>query len=509
MRRWLPTSALLFLVRAATAQQAEFKDLDAWVEKALKDWQTPGLTLTIVRHDSVLVAKGYGAREAGKPDRVDQNTVFSIGSCSKAFTSAVVTSLVSEKRIEFDDLALKYLPWFRLWDPWVTSQVTVRDLMAHRVGADLFIENRLWPFVTSMRDLVERGGRQQPAVGFRERYRYSNNLFVAAGLVAEAATGKSWAQNVQERLFDPLGMASSSAKISTVLQNPNRAAPHQLKADGSMMALPWASWPDSVLGPTGGINSSAHDMSQWLRFQLGHGAIGGKRLIDSAVFQEMHTPHTPVRGGPVEAAYWFAHVDEKDLQTRFWNYGLAWFVVDYRNRPLVWHGGTINGFRCAIAMLPEEGAGMYVGVNRVSLLPPAVMLTVLDRLIGGPSRDWNAVFLRESKLQADDAAKAAQAKVAGRVPNTRPSLPLSGYAGRFENEAFGPATVELAGDGLVLRVGPFRGTLEHWHYDTFKVTWSAPVPGSTWATFSLDPGAAVQSVSVESLADFVRSRKGS
>ncbi|MEO8453283.1 MAG: serine hydrolase domain-containing protein, partial [Gemmatimonadota bacterium] len=425
MRLWLSIPALVLLTRAAGAQQADFRDLDGFIEKALKEWQTPGLTLTIVRHDSVLLAKGYGVREAGKPERVDENTVFSIGSCSKAFTSALVAGLVSDKRIEFDDLALKYLPWFRLWDPWVTSQVTVRDLLAHRVGADLFIENRLWPFATSMRDLVDRGGRQQPAVGFRERYRYSNNMFVAAGLVVEAATGTSWSDNVQQRLFDPIGMRSSSARIATVLENPNRASPHALR-NGAPAPLPWASWPDSVLGPTGGINSSAQDMSQWLRLQLGHGAIGGRRLIDSAAFQQMHTPHTPVRGGPVEAAYWFAHVDEKDLQTRFWNYGLGWFVVDYRNRPLIWHGGSINGFRCAIALLPEEGAAMYVGVNRISLLPPAVMFTVLDRLIGGESRDWNAVFRREAQAQADDAVRVAEARNASRVANTRPSLALAG-----------------------------------------------------------------------------------
>ena len=244
-----------------------------------------------------------------------------------------------------------------------------------------------------------------------------------------------------------------------------------------------------------------------LRFQLGHGTIAGRRLIDSAVFQEMHTPHTPVRGGPVEAAYWFAHVDEKDLQTRFWNYGLAWFVVDYRNRPLVWHGGTINGFRCAIAMLPEEAAGMYVGVNRMSLLAPAVMFTVLDRLIGGRGRDWNAVFLREAKLQAEDAARATQARIASRVPNTRPSLALTGYAGQFDNEAFGPARVGTANEGLTLRVGPYRGVLEHWHYDTFRVAWTAPTPGATWASFSLDGSGAVRAVTIESLGDFIRSRE--
>jgi CubicO group peptidase (beta-lactamase class C family) len=503
MRRSLVLLVLLARAVAVHAQDPVVRDLDGWITRALAEWKTPGLTLAIVRHDSVLMAKGFGVKEAGKSDPIDENTVFSIGSCSKAFTSALVVGLAAEKRLNLDDLALTYLPWFRLWDPYVTSQVTVRDLMAHRVGSDLFIENRLWPFATSMRDLVLRGGRQQPAVGFRERYRYSNNMFVAAGLVAEAVTGKQWADAVAERIFEPLGMRTSSASIATVLRNPNRATPHEL-ADGRPVPGRWDAWPDSLLGPTGGINSSAHDMAQWLRFQLGQGRLGDKRLIDSSVFHEMHTPHTPVRGGPVEAAYWFAHVNESDLQTRFWNYGLAWFVHDYRNRPIVWHGGSINGFRCAIAMLPDENAGMYVGVNRISLLPPAVMLTVLDRLIGGPSRDWNAIFHHESDAQAADLARAAAARVAARVPNTKPSIALAGYGGRFTNPAFGPLTIAAGNAGLTVAAGPYRGSLEHWHYDTFKITWSTPVPGTTWATFTLDQSAAVRAVTIESLAEFTR-----
>jgi CubicO group peptidase (beta-lactamase class C family) len=487
----------------AASQPAPLSGLDSWIAKAMTEWQTPGLTLAVVRRDTVLLAKGYGVREIGKPDPVDAETVFSIGSCSKAFTATLVAGLVGEGRLGWEDRAIDHLAWFRLWDPWVTEQVTIRDLLAHRVGADLFTENRLWPFARDMRDLVLRGGRQQPAVGFRERYRYSNNMFVAAGLVVEAVTGKPWSVNVAERTYQPLGMRSSSASVAEVLRNPNRAIPHELR-QGRLIPGRWEAMPDSIIGPTGGINSSAGDMARWLRLQLGRGAIDGRRLIDSGAFGELHLQHTPVRGGPVEAAYWFAHVAGRDLETRNWAYALGWFVVDYRDRQLVWHGGTVNGFRCAIAFLPDLGVGMYVGVNRVSLLPPAVMLTVLDRLIGGEGRDWNAIFLRESRLQAEDAAKEQATRLAARVPGTRPSLAAERYAGEYQEPAFGSARVTWDGQQLGLEVGPYRGRLEHWHHDTFQVTWRAPVESITWATFGLDRAGAVDRVAIESLGEFRR-----
>ncbi len=488
---------------AASAQTRPLDGLDDFIARALRDWNTPGLTLAVVHRDSVLLAKGYGVRELGLPEAVDQNTLFSVGSCSKAFTSATVAGLVADGRLGWEDRVVDHLPWFRLWDPWVSNQVTVRDLMAHRVGSDLSVENRIWPFASSMKDLVLRGGRQQPMSGFRERYHYSNNMFVAAGLVAEAASGQPFAQVLRHRILGPLGMTSTRVSIAEALATPNRATPHDAAGERVVPGR-WDRWPDSVLLPTGGVSSTARDMSEWLRFQLGRGTVNKREVVDSVAFDQMHIPHTPVRGGPVEAAYWFAHVDAADLQTRHWAYGLAWFVTDYRDQPLVWHGGTINGFRCAIAMLPELQVGMYVGVNRISLLPPAVMLTVLDRFIEGKGPDWNAVFLREARLQADDAAKAAAARNAARKTGTSPSLALERYEGRYENPAFGPMTVTSANGRLRARLGPFDGDLSHWHFDTFELSWAYGI--RRLVTFTLDGEGRPSAALVENMGEFAASR---
>ncbi len=495
--------AALWQGRAASAQARPLDGLDAFIARALKDWNTPGLTLAVVHRDSVLLARGYGVRQLGLPETVDQNTLFSIGSCSKAFTSATIAGLVADGRLGWEDRVVDHLPWFRLWDPWVTEQVTVRDLMAHRVGSDLTIENRLWPFASSMKDLVLRGGRQEPMSGFRERYHYSNNMFVAAGLVAEATSGRPFAEVLHERILDPLGMTSTRVSIQEALATPNRASPHDLVGDRVVTGR-WDRWPDSTLLPTGGVSSTARDMAQWLRFHLGRGSLDRRPVVDTTPFDQMHIPHTPVRGGPVEAAYWFAHVEAADLQTRHWAYGLGWFVTDYRDQPLVWHGGTINGFRCAIGMVPELQLGVYVGVNRITLLPPAVMFTVLDRFIGGEGRDWNAVFLREARLQADDASKAAAARRAARTTGTSPSLALDRYQGRYENPAIGPMLVASENGRLTARVGPFSGDLAHWQYNTFEVTWSSG--GRTFITFALDGMGRPSRADVESLGEFTASR---
>jgi CubicO group peptidase (beta-lactamase class C family) len=243
MRRILRLAVVLVAALATPspveAQGRPLDGLDEWISRGLKDWSTPGLTLAVVHRDSVLLAKGYGVREFGRSEPVDENTLFSIGSCSKAFTSATIAGLVGDGRVGWEDRAIDHLPWFRLWDPWVTEHVTVRDLMAHRVGADLTIENPIWPFATSMKDLVLRGGRQQPASGFRERYHYSNNMFVAAGLVAEAASGLPFARALQDRILVPLGMSSTRLSIQDALATrSDRRGQLDRARHGAMAAIP-------------------------------------------------------------------------------------------------------------------------------------------------------------------------------------------------------------------------------------------------------------------------------
>lgn len=498
--------AVASLVTTATAQRGPdpLAGLDQQVGKMLADWQVPGVAIAMVRRDTVLLARGYGVREAGKPGKVDADTRFSIGSCSKAFTSAAIAELVGAGKMRYDDPVTNWLPWFQTPDPWVTREMRVRDLLAHRSGYDLFDEAKIWPFATDAKDLVVRTTREPPTSRFRERYRYSNAMFSAAGLVVEAVSGMPYADYVTREIFVPLGMTRTITSGRVQLAGDNYAMGHAL--DGGRVVVEARDFmTDSALVATGGIISTAADMAQWLRLQLGNGRLGPKRLVDSAAFAEQHTPHTPVRGGPVEAAYWFAHVDAADLQTRHWNYGLGWFVVDYRGRNLVWHGGTFNGYRCAIAFMPDEQVGVYVGVNRMTLLPPALMFDLLDRLIGGAGRDWNAIFLHEAQVQAEDAQRAATARRASRVTGTAPTWPLAADTGSFSQPAIGTLRITLAAERLTASVGRYRARLEHVQFDSFQATWDAVLaPGAF--TFLYDASGRARSVVVEGLGPFTRER---
>lgn len=394
---WLLGLCLLATVASVQAQatQADAEArLDAYIDQALKDWQTPGMTLAVVKNDRVVLAKGYGVREIGKPQKVDAQTMFALGSTSKAFASASVAMLVSDGRIDWEDRAKLYLPWLELYDPWVTAQVTVRDLLAHRVGTSLEDENKLRDFSRDARDLLERGRWLRPRAEFRTDFVYSNNMMTAAGMVVSEVSGQRWADFARDRIWAPLGMTRTNADIAAVRADRNTAVPHVGRIDKAPVAIAW-DYPDAVAVPSGGINSNAVDMAQWLRFQLGDGAIDGRRLIESDVFRQMHIPQTPIRFPVRDVSQFPANVQQLAGMKSF-AYGLGWYVTQYRGRTLIWHSGTIEGFRAGVALLPEEGIAVYANVNRIpSTLPFATILRVLDEYLDERPvpTDWSRLFL--------------------------------------------------------------------------------------------------------------------
>ncbi|MGI8496361.1 MAG: serine hydrolase domain-containing protein [Gemmatimonadaceae bacterium] len=261
-------------------------ELDQYIEKAMRDWEVPGLAVAIVRHDTVLAAKGYGVRELGKPDRVDASTVFSIASLTKSFTAAAAAILVDEGKLAWDAPVRRYLPAFRLSDPYLTDQVTVRDLLAHRTG--LHASNMMWVMTGIDRaELVRRARYMQPERPFRTGQLYSNAGYAIAGEALAAAAGQSYEELIRSRLFAPLGMRSSTITMEALAQQPNKVSPHAI-IGGVQRPIGWRNI--DVIAPAGSINSTATDMAQWLRFQLGDGTFRGTRLISAASMWEMHSP---------------------------------------------------------------------------------------------------------------------------------------------------------------------------------------------------------------------------
>lgn len=478
--------ALIVFSPALLAQTLEerLKEVDAYAEKAGRDWKVPGFSLAIVKDDKVVFAKGYGVRELGKPEPVDADTLFAVASNTKAFTAAALATLVDEGRLKWDDPVTKYLPWFQLYDPYVTREVTVRDLLSHRSGLATFGGDLLWYETTYPRDeIIRRVRHLKPAYGFRSRYGYQNIMFLAAGEIVPAVTGKSWDEYVREKFFVPLGMTRSNTTYRQLTASRNVATPHN-ETDGRVKVVRYSNV--DAAGGAAAINSTAAEMAEWVRLQLGRGTYGGRKIFGADRSREMWTPQTVVSGVGESA--------EKFNPTVHFNlYGLGWFLSDYRGRKVVTHSGGLDGMTSRVALLPEENLGVVILTNSETPLQSFLWYKVFDVLLGAPPRDWSADFM--ARAQAARAREEAEAKKAeaARVTGTRPSLPLSAYAGTYGGAMYGDARVTEENGKLVVRLLPspaYVGDLEHWHFDTFRIKWREsvvyPYPRG-WVTFVLDP----------------------
>jgi len=474
--------------RAAAQQQREpYPGFDAYVRSALATWKVPGVSIAIVRNDSVIYAKGYGVREIGKPATVNERTIFAIGSSSKAFTAAAVAMLVDSGKVGLDAHATAYLPGFQLYDPYATRELTVRDLLSHRSG--LARGELVWYGSEYDRDEILRRVRfLEPTWSFRSQFGYQNIMYLAAGQVVARVANTSWDDFIRQRLFQPLGMTSSSTSITALKGRDDVAAPHA-DVNDTVRAVPYRMIDN--IAPAGSINSNAVDMAQWVRLQLNDGKYGGKQLISKKLVDEMHTPQTVIRA---EGAWKMMNPGAHLMA-----YGLGWFLSDYEGKYLVQHGGNIDGMTALVAMLPEEKFGMVILSNmNGSTLPTALMLKTIDLQLERPARDWSAqLHARYDSLVT--MARAAQKRMEGqRVMGTKPSLPLSAYAGTYADSMYGTVKVTEDNGTLNFVFGPtWRGPLEHWHFDTFHLKLDSPVLGSAPVTFRLNALGRVDDLQVD------------
>jgi CubicO group peptidase (beta-lactamase class C family) len=463
--RWLPPTWLL-LATTSSALHAQGREpypgLEKYVQRALAEWCVPGAAIAIVRNDSLIYAKGFGVREIGRPDPVDAQTIFAIGSNSKAFTAAAVEMLVDDGKVNLDAPVSKYLPGFRLSDPIASEQVVVRDLLGHRTG----VARSEWAWYGSSftRDELVRNLRFLPmAAPFRTRFQYNNITYVAAGQVVAHASGRTWDDFLRTRIFAPLGMTSTGTSISDLSSASDVAWPHAATGHG-VRVIP--RYDGDNVGAAGSINSNAVDMAQWLRLHLAGGMHNGKRILSERGVEEMRTAQMVIpTGGASRIMFPNAHLIA---------YGLGFMLSDYAGKLLVEHNGEIDGMTSAVAMVPEADFGVVVMTNMAGVMTSSALVRrVVDLELRLPTRDWS----RELKARADslDAVmRATEAMAASqRVPNTKPTLPLSAYAGTYADSAYGELTVtEQNGTLSFARAPIWRGTLEHWHYDTFR---SAPL----------------------------------
>lgn len=496
--------ALSIILSAVALGNPALDDLQRYVDRALPQWQTPGVSLALVKGGRVILSRGFGERSVNGSAKVDADTLFGIGSCSKAFGAASVAALVSDGTVGWDERLRLYLPELQLWDPWVTEHITVRDMLSHRTGSSLDVEANGMPTIQRAEEWVTRLRYEKPVAGFRERYVYSNAMYVASALMVERLSGRDWNTFAAERLWRPLKMARTNGSLEQTRSDPNHAEPHFLA--GGHLAISTAQlFVPGTIPATGNVTSTAHDMGRWLLFQLGDGTVDGVEILPARVVEEMHLPQIPIRGGAQEAAYYFSRIDSTALQTRDWSYGMGWFINEYRDRKLVWHGGTVPGFRCMVGFMPQAGIGVYVGANLTSLLPVALFFRAMDTLLEAPATDWSSLLRQETQYQEEQDRLTRQRRVAARVTGTRPSLTPDLYAGTYASAPFGDLAVSLAEGTLRVAWGLRRGRLEHWHYDTFRVVWDQrEFDDSPLATFRIDSAARSSALEIEGVGLFDR-----
>lgn len=404
-----------------------------------------------------------------------------MGSTSKAFTVALLQMLQQEGKLNLDDPATKYLPSLQMYDPYVTRELTVRDLVTHRSG--LPTANAVWYGTPYSREEVLRRVRyRKPTASFRSLWQYQNEMFLAAGQVVAAVDGRSWDDAVKARIFAPLGMNATGTTVRVLASMPDVAQPH-MEHNGTVGIIPYRNIDN--IAPAGSINSSARDMAQWIRFQLAKGKWNGTQLLNAAAFDDARRPIMPIPANP------FGDLTTPGAQLH--TYGMAWMSYVWNGRVVVEHSGGIDGMTAEVALVPEENLGLVVLANLSTVAPQVLQNYLLDGFFGRPKRDWiGEVADKFAKLegQAKEAADKAERE---RVKDSRPTLALSAYAGTYSDSLYGDVVVREANGGLQLTfLGNREARLEHWQYDTFRAVWDDVILDKTMVQFFLNEAGSVE-----------------
>jgi len=478
-------------------------DLDAYVASSMKTFDVPGMAVAIVKDGKIVAAKGYGLRKLGDPTPVDEFTLFGIGSNTKAFTTAALATLVDEGKLTWDDPVYQRLPGFVMYDPYVSHEMTIRDLLTHRSGMGLGEGDLLfWPHSTYTREeIIYKLRFMKPASSFRSHYAYDNLLYMTAGQIIPAVTGTSWDDYIRQRIFTPLGMTHSNVTNANIKPGDNVAFPHS-RMDGKLQVIHFEVLDNA--GPAGAINSCAADMAKWVQLQLNRGKFidHDGHLFTEQRSKEMWTPQTilPVGDPPPGLA---------GLKANFADYALGWGLRDYHGRKLVGHTGGVAGFVSRVMLVPEENLGVVVLTNaEEGGAFDSILYHVLDYYFQLPPTDWIAAFKTLKDTEEKEAAETMKKAEAARAADSKPSLPLEKYAGVYNDAWYGPITIRMDNGALVItfdHTPTMIGNLQPWQHDTFKAHWRDRTIEDAFVTFALNPDGTIDSArmaAVSPLADF-------
>ncbi len=440
----------------------DLEHLDNYYKEMVEEWDIPGAAIGIVK-DGELIFKGfYGSLEEGKPGVPDENTLFAIASNSKAFTSAIIGMLVQEGKLDWNDRVKKYIPYFELYDPWVSKVVNIRDLLCHRVGLGTFSGDIMWlkSDLTS-EEMIRRIKYLPQRYDFRAGWGYSNLMYITAGEIIKEVTGKSWSTVVKERIFDPLGMNRTITSPYDLDSKGNYATPHARENEINI-PIEWVDWEE--IGALGGVISTVEDLSKWMIFNLNNGIHGDDTLLTKETRNLVWTPHNN---------FVVDHTDKTGTNNHFSSYGLGWSISDYHGHFSVGHGGAYDGMISRITLIPDEKLGVVVLTNGMKSPARAAANYALDLFLEREPKDWSEELLEQVNNREKEDTRIPE-RVAKRMQNTNPSIPKEEIQGTYFSEIYGKIFVKHLDDQLRLEFehSPnLSATLSHWHYDVWKIDW--------------------------------------
>jgi len=492
------------LLVSATLEAAtlplQLQDFDARVERVRQQFDVPGIAVAIVKDGEVVFEGGFGVREQGKPEAVDAHTLFAIASNTKAFTAASLSILADEGKLKLDDRVIDHLPSFRMSDPYVTGEMRIRDLLAHRSGLSLGAGDLLyWPATTySSEEVVARLAKVPLKGGFRDRYAYDNILYAVAQQVIERVSGQSYAQFLQTRIFAPVGMSATRFNADHLKPGDIAATGHAKYDFTQLRTVAPLTWSNN--SGAGGVYSSVHDMAKWMNVQLAGGKLpDGEALFSEARQREMWSMITPI---PIPEP---SVPELAAAKPDFAGYGEGWSLSSYRGQRLVWHTGGWPGMVSRLTLVPSKNLGVVVLTNQeIGAAFNAITMQVLDAYLQAPDTDWTAAYAAAVAKAGSQADESWAKHAAARDKHSRPSLPLSGYAGAYRDPWYGEVSLAQEGGKLRLRFAKtpqLVGTLEHWQHDSFIVRWDdRSLNADAFVNFALTPDGKVREMRMEAIS---------
>ncbi len=467
MRKIVLAVCLLAMAISAMAQKKgktatvvdRFAGLDTAFERVLKDWHAAGFAVAVVEKDKVIYAKGFGYRDNEKKLPVTANTLFAIGSCTKAFTASLLGLLQKDGKLLYDKPVRNYLPDLKFYNDEMNNLVTVRDMMSHRTGLPRH-DFSWYAFPSSSRDsLMKRIQFMEPTFHVREKWQYNNFMFLLQGIIAEKLMSKSWENAVRDNIFQPLGMTRSFFSVKDMEKSDDAAIGYGLKKDSIIKKLDY--YNIDAMGPAGSINSSVTEMANWVTTWINGGKFNGKEILPVAYTTEAMSAQMVMNSG----------IPGKEKpEIHLASYGFGWMVSSYKSHFRVEHGGNIDGFSASTSFYPTDSIGIVVLANQNgSAVPSIVRNLISDRLLKLPYFDWNTDLKRASDKAKASAKEAEKTKTSSQKINTTPSHPLKDYEGIYKHPGYGSFEVTLTNDSLFAKAGKDLMWLRHYHYDAFEL----------------------------------------